>query len=358
MRVCILGNGLSSLALTKALVNEKIHVDIFCTKNFPKISQSRTIGISKKNINFFNTHIINIDKFIWKLNKIHIFSDNLKNEKLLNFQDNNDQLFSIIKNHQLYEILEKSLRKDKYLKKLKFKENPKFFDKYNIVINTDHFNLITKKHFNKKIIKKYNSFAYTCILDHQSISNNIAIQIFTKKGPLAFLPISNKKTSVVYSFKNYEKKEDQVIIDLINKYNSKYKINKINRIESFELNSLNLRSYYHNKFLAFGDLLHRIHPLAGQGFNMTIRDIKEIHKLINLKKKNGLVLDKSICIDFERKTKSKNYLFSNGIDFIYEFFNFERKLNNKILSQSVKLLGRNTYLNKIFTQIADKGVNF
>ena len=26
-------------------------------------------------------------------------------------------------------------------------------------------------------------------------------------------------------------------------------------------------------FLAFGDLLHTIHPLAGQGFNMTIRDI-------------------------------------------------------------------------------------
>ena len=75
MRVCILGYGLSSLALTKALVNEKIYVDVFCTKNIKKISQSRTIGISKKNINFLNKHIINIDKYIWKLKKIHIFSD-------------------------------------------------------------------------------------------------------------------------------------------------------------------------------------------------------------------------------------------------------------------------------------------
>ena len=180
------------------MVNEKIYVDVLCTKNFQKINQSRTIGISKKNINFFNKNIININKFIWKLNKIHIFSENLKNEKLLNFQDNNNQLFSTIKNHQLQEILEKSLKKDKYFKKLKLKENLKFFDKYNIVIITDHLNPITKKHFNKKIIKKYNSFAYTCILDHQSISNNIATQIFTKRGPLAFLPISNKKTSVVY----------------------------------------------------------------------------------------------------------------------------------------------------------------
>ena len=49
------------------------------------------------------------------------------------------------------------------------------------------------------------------------------------------------------------------------------KIKKIRNIETFELNSLSLRSYYHNNILAFGDLLHRIHPLAGQGFNMTLK---------------------------------------------------------------------------------------
>ncbi len=355
MRVCILGNGLSSLALSKALVNEKIYVDLFYTKKIQKISQSRTIGISKKNINFFNKHIINIDNFIWKLNEIHIFSDNLKNEKLLNFKNNNDQLFSVIRNHQLHEILEKNLKKNKYFKKLKFKEKSNFFDKYNIVINTDHFNLITKKHFNKKIIKKYNSFAYTCILDHQTISNNIATQIFTKKGPLAFLPISNEKTSVVYSFKNYKKKEDQVIIDLINQYNFMYKINKINKIESFELKSLNLRSYYHNKFLAFGDLLHRIHPLAGQGFNMTLRDIKIFLNIIKKKKELGLPIDNSVNREFEEKIRHKNFIFSNGIDLIYEFFNLESKLKSTFLSKSIQFVGSNPKLNKFFSNIADKG---
>ena len=42
-----------------------------------------------------------------------------------------------------------------------------------------------------------------------------------------------------------------------------------------------LRNYTHNNILAFGDLIHRIHPLAGQGFNMTIRDIKIISKIVN-----------------------------------------------------------------------------
>ena len=43
-----------------------------------------------------------------------------------------------------------------------------------------------------------------------------------------------------------------------------------------------------------------------------------------------------------KKIRHKNYIFSNGIDLIHEFFNFERKLNNNILSKSVKLLGKNS----------------
>ena len=45
-------------------------------------------------------------------------------------------------------------------------------------------------------------------------------------------------------------------------------------------------------------MLHKLHPLAGQGFNMTIRDIKLLTELIKLKLDNGLEIDSSICIDF------------------------------------------------------------
>ena len=125
-----------------------------------------------------------------------------------------------------------------------------------------------------------------------------------------------------------------------------------------KLKSLNLRSYYHQKFLAFGDLLHRVHPLAGQGFNMTIRDIKTILKIIKNRKKLGLSLDKSINIEFEKKIKHKNFIFTNGIDFVHEFFNLERKINSNLLSKSVQLAGKNPTLNKFFSSIADKGITF
>ena len=359
MRVCILGDGLSGLTLAKALVNQNIYVEVVSQKKDQKFNQSRTLGISKNNIDFFNKDIINIEKFIWKLKKIEIFTENLKKEKLLNFENNNNQLFSIIKNHELYRLLIKDLSKNKFFKKkLCSKKNLSLINDYDLIINCNYFHNITKKYFSKKIVKEYNSFAYTTIIKHEKILNDSAIQIFTKKGPLAFLPISNNETSIVYSVHNSINKKKENIEELIKDYNFKYKINKIEQIDIFELKSLNLRSYYYNNILAFGDLLHRIHPLAGQGFNMTIRDIKTFINIIKNRKDLGLPLDSSVNDEFENSLKHKNFIFSNGVNLIHEFFNLERKTKNNILSKSIQMLGKNPSINKMFTKIADKGIIF
>ena len=356
MRVCILGAGLSSLTLAKALVNENIFVDLFTQKKTTRVHKSRTLGISKSNVDFFNNNIVDIKKILWNIKKIEVSTDNLKNENILNFQNKNNGIFSIIKNYELYNILNKNLNKNKFFKKKYYRNKLPNLENYNLVINTDYFNPITKKFFFKLITKKYNSFAYTTLIHHEKINNNIARQIFTKRGPLAFLPVSNSLTSVVYSLHNKLNEDSESIKNLINKYNFNYNLTKIEKIDSFELKSLNLRSYCHDNILAFGDLLHRIHPLAGQGFNMTIRDIKIFMDIIHSRIKLGLQLDSSIGIEFQNTLRHKNLIFSNGIDFIYEFFNLERKTNNKILSKSVQLLGKNPFINKIFMNVADKGL--
>ena len=355
MRVCILGAGLSSLTLAKALVNQNIYVDLYSQKKIILSDNSRTVGISKSNVEFFNHSIINVEKISWKLKKIEIFSDNLSKEKLINFENNNSELFSIIKNQNLIELLGKSLSKNKYFKKINVSKYLNFFDNYSLVINTDFNNPMTKKYFSKKILKEYNSVAYTTIIKHQKISNDVAVQIFTKKGPLAFLPLSERETSIVYSIHDLKYKDHKNVNNLIEQYNYKYKIQKISNSNFFELKSLSLRSYYHKNILAFGDLLHRIHPLAGQGFNMTIRDIKILLEIILNKNTLGLPIDSSTNYEFEKKIKHKNLIFLNGIDFVHEFFNFERKINSSVLSRSVQFLGKNSSVNKLFTRIADKG---
>ena len=89
---------------------------------------------------------------------------------------------------------------------------------------------------------------------------------------------------------------------------------------------------------------------------MTIRDIKVILELIKFKIDHGMDLDNSIFLDFEKNVKHTNYLFSNSIDFIYEFFNLESKTNNSIFSKSVKFIGQNKFANKLFTKFADNGI--
>ena len=211
-----------------------------------------------------------------------------------------------------------------------------------------------RKFFFRKNEKYYNSYAHATIIEHKRIKNNIARQIFTRNGPLAFLPISQKNTSIVYSARG---EKNVNLKNIIKKYNSKYSILKINNTSIFALKSFSLRNYYHDNILAFGDLLHKLHPLAGQGFNMSLRDIKVLVRLIQNKIDHGLDLDSSICMDFEKKIKHTNYLFSSGIDFIYEYFNFESKVNNKIFSKSLKLLAKNKNINKLFTKFADKGIS-
>ena len=354
MKVSILGDGLTSLALATSLVNQGIKVDIFSVKKTKKNNKIQTLGITKSNVDFFNKYILDIKKLLWNIYEIEIFSENLKKEKILNFKNNGEIIFSIIKNTDLYNKLLLNLKKNKLIK-FKKKNSSKNLEKnnYKLIFNCDYNHPISKKFFYKKISKKYNGYAHVSTFKHKKIFNKKASQIFTKKGPLAFLPISQTETSVVYSAQG---KKDLDFNNLIKKYNFKYEIYKINKPISFDLRSSNLRSYYYKNVIAFGDLLHKLHPLAGQGFNMTIRDIKKIHDLIKFKIEHGLDLDTSICIDFEKNTKDRNFIFSSGIDFIYEFFNTENKLNTNTFSQSVKFLGKYKMINNFFSKFADKGL--
>jgi 2-octaprenyl-6-methoxyphenol hydroxylase len=364
MNVCIIGEGLTALSLAKSLINKKINVHYYHKRENSNFSSNRTIGISKSNFEFFKEKIFQISKnHYWKIDKIEIYTDKIGKGNLLEFENDKNDLFYIIKNDELLKSLKNNLIKSKFFKKIILKKNfnEEFLNKkeYNLIINCDANNFLAKKYFTKKISKDYNNLAYTTILKHKKIDNNTATQIFTKQGPIAFLPISNIETSVVYSIDIKNKKfNNSDIIDLINKNNPKYKIYKIAKLNSFKLSSSNLRNYHHKNILAFGDVLHRIHPLAGQGFNMTIRDLKILTKIIENKIELGIQLDSLILSEFEKKTKDKNFIFSKAIDLIYESFNLDKKIQNKSFSKILKSIGKNKNLNNYFIKLADTGINF
>ncbi len=116
MKVSILGDGLTSLALATSLVNQGIKVDIFSVKKTKKNNKIQTLGITKSNVDFFNKYILDIKKLLWNIYEIEIFSENLKKEKILNFRNNGEIVFSIIKNIDLYNKLLLNLKKNKLIK--------------------------------------------------------------------------------------------------------------------------------------------------------------------------------------------------------------------------------------------------
>jgi len=111
MKVSILGDGLTSLTLAKTLANQGISVDIFCDGKAKKYSKIQTLGISKGNVDFFNKKILNINKLLWNVDKIEVYSENLSKEKILDFENKNLNLFSIVRNYDLYNLLLIDLRK-------------------------------------------------------------------------------------------------------------------------------------------------------------------------------------------------------------------------------------------------------
>ena len=358
MKVCIIGEGLVSLSLANVLIKKELTVDIIKNKKNIKYDKTRTLGVSKSNLDYFNKEITNIDKISWPINNIKIYTEKNLNDEILSFDNTNNQIFAIIKNYDLQKNLNIKLQKSKFIKFRKiYNYNDIVKQGYNLIINCDPQHQITKKFFSSKIEKNYNSYAYATIINHKKISNNkTAFQNFTNNGPIAFLPFSETKTSVVYSFRTKKKIKNSEIQNLIKKYNPIYYIKKINDCNSFELKSSHLRKYYNGNILAFGDLLHKIHPLAGQGFNMSLRDIKLLSDLINKKINLGLDLDETICSEFQKNSQDKNFLFSTGIDWIYELFNFESKIRSDLLSKSINIIGKNKVLNSFFKKLADNGL--
>lgn len=359
MKICLIGQNLTNLILASVFEEKKLNVDIYLNKKIQNIKTNRTIAVSSENFDYLK--ILSKSKIIpWKSKEIKIFTENSQSKEILNFSKKNKEVFNLISYSKLYEIFLKKIKKSNFVKILHSDTSHpnilKMIKKYDLVINSENKNFISNKFFTNKIKKNYQSRAYTFLINHRHKNNDVAIQVFTKFGPLAFLPLSNTKTSIVFSYKG-RKIDDERIVNIFKKYNFFCSLKKIGKIEKFSLSFEMLRDYSHNNILAFGDLIHRIHPLAGQGFNMTIRDIKIISKIINDKILLGLPIDLSVAEEFQSSTKHLNYLYGKAIDGIYEFFRLDSNINNSISEPIFRVLNKNSIFKKYTNILSDKGLN-
>ena len=378
-KICIIGGSLTGLVTAISLSKLNFEIDLITGNFVNNLKSSRTITVSENNFHFLNK--LNISKLlkkeIWICSKMKLYTEsesgNFSEIFELNKEGKNENIFYILENSRIMSLMLNKIKKIKsislkknkivssinnsgLLKSVKFNNN---ISKYSLVIICTGYNSsLVRNIFNDKMIENlYKEFAVTTIINHKPFKNNIARQIFLDESIFAMLPISKTKTSIVWSLKNFMKeKNNSFLKKRIKIYASKYlkEIKFNSKIEKNDLNLLIRNKYYLNRTLLFGDALHSMHPFIGQSFNMTLRDLICLEKILEEKINLGLDIGSSdVLSEFSDVTKSRNFSFSIGSDILKNVLSF-KKARNDIF----KILNKSNLAKNIIFDVADKGLRF
>ncbi len=372
-KICVIGDGLSGLTAALVLSNLDINVD-FITKNKQekKINDPRITAISPTNFKFLNKYLDKKDnKLFWPCKKINLFYEKINQlYNFINFSEDQKNLLYIIKNNDLKKVLLKKIKRKKNIKiisnevkKVDTKNSCILFGKKSyayhlILLCVGRSSKIISELVGKRFIQKDDKeIALTSMVNH-NINISDPRQYFLKEGPLAILPINEKNFSFVWSVSN--KLKNKNINDLV--YNKLKKILgkktsiNINKIItypiSFKFNSI----FSKNNSLVLGDGSYNVHPVAGQGFNLIIRDIMKLFQFIEYNQSLGLpIKDSEIIKKFVSSRKPENLLFGLGINLTNSFFK-QNKITSPIKDFILSDINKLNFLKEMSIKISDKGI--
>ena len=375
-KICIVGDGLSGLFAAQILGELDIDIDLISKKILNKNLDKRTTAISPSNYKFISKYFIKKNTNIFfECKKIELFYEQNNNEfiNFMNFENSGKNLMLIAENEKMKKNLISNIKKNKKIKIMnqEIKEintkktslvlNKKIFYYDLILLCTGKNNNIIETLLGKRFIKDdKNEIAYACKVAHNTNLKK-SKQYFLKEGPMALLPINNKKFSLIWSmnssYKSFNNNQIKKLIlsRLRSIFPQKTKLD-LSKINYFPIYFKFNKNFFKNNIFAIGESVYNVYPIAGQGFNLVLRDIEQLYKKINKNISLGIqIKDSSILNDLYLNRKPENFLYSLGIDLTQKFFrynNFTSPIKNAVL----KDLDRLPFLKKIGLKIADKGI--
>jgi len=140
--------------------------------------------------------------------------------------------------------------------------------------------------------------------------HNVAYQWFRRDGILALLPLPGKRVSMVWSANKSRADmllglSDEALGDCVAQA-SNYSLGNMQLITpplGFPLNRVHVKSLIKPRLVLIGDAAHGIHPLAGQGVNLGLRDARELSSLLSQFDGIGDCGDYSVLRCYERSRK-------------------------------------------------------
>ena len=133
----------------------------------------------------------------------------------------------------------------------------------------------------------YKQHAIVCTIHHQKSHNNKAIEQFMPNGPFAMLPMTDNRTNIVWSCLPqhsplYMSLSDgdfhKEVAEKIGDWTGDFTINPLKFSYPFSL--VHAHDYVAHRVALIGDSAHGLHAIAGQGFNLGLRDVASMAEII------------------------------------------------------------------------------
>jgi len=373
----IIGGGLIGLVSACSLSSLGYKVTILEKNPHYKLNQKnkdfRTTAISEGTKKFLDTIKLwkSIKMFAEPIKKINIVDRKKSNQLQFDNNRRSSNLGYIVENKILIDIFYKHLENNKNVKVF---NNAEILNINNlndaVLTKTQKFNHISdlniaadgKKGFVKKFLKtpffykEYKKKALVIICKHSKNHFGTAFELFYKNGPLAILPM--KKKGLNYLSSIVWTNETKYIDDLINLDNirlmsilneaTQLSVGNINTIinkQTFSLSAHLNNSFYEKRTIYVGDSAHSFHPIAGQGWNLGMNDVKNLYYLSKKYLSLGIeVGDKHFCKQFHNENFYNAYrLFqiTDKLDTIFQiqnpFFSLGRSVGLDYIQKNTKI---------------------
>jgi len=179
----------------------------------------------------------------------------------------------------------------------------------------------------------YPQTGIVCTVRHENPHRGVAVEHFLDSGPFAILPMTGNRSSIVWT----ERVEIAKRMMALNEAGFTAELARrfgdfLGKVQlegprwSYPLSLLHAERYSADRLALLGDAAHAIHPIAGQGLNLGIRDVAALAELIVDERRLGLDLGNPGLLErYTRRrrldsvalsavTDGLNRLFSNSIE--------------------------------------------
>lgn len=153
----------------------------------------------------------------------------------------------------------------------------------------------------------YKQSAIVTTIGHEFAHNGSAHQFFFPGGPLALLPLTKNRSSIVWSDSSLASgaamslNDSDFIDELSYRINGLLgKIKLLGPRQIFPLSLQMANRYTAKRLVLVGDAAHSIHPIAGQGLNLGLRDAAALADNVALSIRKGIDLGSEVIQEYEK----------------------------------------------------------